>query len=71
MEKKVCFQREVLKFRILYHGLKYCLKGRYIIKWFPLLATSSLALAGLAPSNELDGVNIVPYLTNEKKGEPH
>lgn len=35
------------------------------------MAASSLALAGLAPSNELDGVNIVPYLTNEKKGEPH
>jgi arylsulfatase A-like enzyme len=35
------------------------------------VAATSIALAGLKPSKELDGVNIIPYLTGEKKGEPH
>ena len=35
------------------------------------VAATSIASAGLAPSNELDGVNLVPYLSGKKKGEPH
>ena len=35
------------------------------------VAATSLALAGLAPNKELDGVNIIPYLTGDKKGDPH
>lgn len=35
------------------------------------VAATSVALAGLAPSNELDGVNLVPYLLGKKKGDPH
>jgi len=35
------------------------------------VAATSVALAGLKPSKELDGVNIIPYLNESKKGEPH
>jgi arylsulfatase A-like enzyme len=35
------------------------------------VAATSLALSGLAPNKELDGVNIIPYLTGDKKGDPH
>lgn len=35
------------------------------------VAATSLAMAGLNPEKELDGVNILPYLNGSKKGEPH
>jgi len=35
------------------------------------VAATSIALAGLKPVKELDGVNIIPYLKGEKKGDPH
>ena len=35
------------------------------------VAATSVALAGLKPDKELDGINIIPYLNGEKKGEPH
>ncbi len=35
------------------------------------VAATSIALAGLNPIKELDGVNIIPYLKGDKKGDPH
>ncbi|MDH3699596.1 MAG: sulfatase-like hydrolase/transferase [Flavobacteriaceae bacterium] len=35
------------------------------------VAATSVALAGLKTDKKLDGVNIIPYLTGDKKGEPH
>jgi len=35
------------------------------------VAATSVALAGLKSDKVLDGVNIIPYLTGDKKGEPH
>ena len=35
------------------------------------VAATSIALAGLKPSKEIDGVNIIPYLNENKTGEPH
>ena len=35
------------------------------------VAATSIAVAGLEPNKALDGVNIVPYLNGEKKGDPH
>ncbi len=35
------------------------------------VAATSVELAGLNSNKELDGVNIIPYLTGDKKGNPH
>jgi uncharacterized sulfatase len=35
------------------------------------VAASAVELAGLPKAPELDGVNLVPYLTGKKKGAPH
>jgi arylsulfatase A-like enzyme len=35
------------------------------------VAATSVALAGLEPTKELDGINIIPFLSGDKKGEPH
>jgi uncharacterized sulfatase len=35
------------------------------------VAATALALAGLPEDDHLDGVNLIPFLTNEKEGEPH
>ncbi len=35
------------------------------------VAATSVAVAGLEKPDELDGVNLVPYLTGEKQGAPH
>ncbi len=35
------------------------------------VAATSVALAGLKPDMERDGTNIIPYLTGDKKGDPH
>ena len=35
------------------------------------VAATSVALAGLKPDKNLDGTNIIPYLTGDKKGDPH
>jgi uncharacterized sulfatase len=35
------------------------------------IAATAVALAGQAPDPELDGVNLLPHLTNEKKEAPH
>ena len=35
------------------------------------VAATSIALAGLEPSKELDGVNLIPFLNDEVKGSPH
>ena len=35
------------------------------------VAATAVALAGLPEAPELDGVNLVPYLSGEKKGAPH
>ncbi len=35
------------------------------------VAATSVELAGLKSNKELDGVNIIPYLTGDKKGDPH
>jgi len=35
------------------------------------VAATAVAVAGLETPDELDGVNLVPYLTGEKTGSPH
>ncbi|WP_299665943.1 sulfatase-like hydrolase/transferase [uncultured Polaribacter sp.] len=35
------------------------------------VAATAIALAGLKKSKNLDGVNLIPFLTDQKKGEPH
>lgn len=35
------------------------------------VAATCIALAGLPETNELDGTNLIPYLNNAKKGDPH
>ena len=35
------------------------------------VAATSIAVAGLKKSPDLDGVNLVPYLSGEKSGDPH
>jgi len=35
------------------------------------VAATSVAVAGLDTSEELDGANLIPYLTGEKTGQPH
>ncbi|MFV0483291.1 MAG: sulfatase-like hydrolase/transferase [Bacteroidales bacterium] len=39
--------------------------------WSLDMFATALAYAGIEPQNELDGVNIVPYLSGDKKGSPH
>ncbi len=35
------------------------------------VAATSLSMAGLEPDSELDGVNLIPFLNDEKGGDPH
>ena len=35
------------------------------------VAATCIALAGLPETDELDGTNLIPYLNNTKKGDPH
>lgn len=35
------------------------------------VAATSVAVAGLEVAKELDGANLIPYLTGEKEGQPH
>ncbi len=35
------------------------------------VAATSLSMAGLEPDSELDGVNLIPFLNDEKQGDPH
>jgi arylsulfatase A-like enzyme len=35
------------------------------------MAATAIELAGVSKPDELDGTNLIPYLTGEKEGEPH
>lgn len=35
------------------------------------IASTAVALAGLKPDKDLDGVNLIPFLTGKKTGSPH